>query len=142
MLLAIGHFAVPFFFLMPRTIKRNRILLMVGALWMLFMHLWDLFWLVMPNLHREMTFSLLDATSVLGVGGVFLATAGWLLGRGSLVPARDPRLVEVPWPSRTSEALRDRLPVCRSSCSGPRSLLRCAPSRRTSATPPCQGATT
>ncbi|MYB20426.1 MAG: quinol:cytochrome C oxidoreductase [Holophagales bacterium] len=94
LLLAIGHFAVPFFFLMPRTIKRNRSLLLIGALWMLAMHLWDVFWLVMPNLHREMTFSLLDLTSLLGVGGVFLATAGWLLGRGSLVPSRDPRLVE------------------------------------------------
>lgn len=94
LLLAIGHFAVPFFFLMPRTIKRNRTLLLVGAVWMLAMHLWDVFWLVMPNLHREMTFSLLDLTSLLGVGGVFLATAGWLLGRGSLVPSRDPRLVE------------------------------------------------
>ena len=94
MLLAIGHFAVPFFFLMPRTIKRNRALLLIGALWMLAMHLWDVFWLIMPNLHREMTFSLLDATSLLGVGGLFLATAGWLLSRGSLVPSRDPRLVE------------------------------------------------
>ncbi len=94
MLLAIGHFAIPFFVLMPRTIKRNRRLLMVGALWMLAMHLWDVFWLVMPNLHREMTFSLLDVTSLLGVGGLFAATAGWLLSRGSLVPSRDPRLVE------------------------------------------------
>ncbi len=94
MLLAIGHFAIPFFFLMPRTIKRNRRLLMVGALWMLAMHLWDVFWLVMPNLHREMTFSLLDVTSLLGVGGLFAATAGRLLSRGSLVPSRDPRLVE------------------------------------------------
>lgn len=94
LLLAIGHFAVPFFFLMPRTIKRNRTLLLIGAVWMLAIHLWDVFWLVMPNLHREMTFSLLDVTSLLGVGGLFLATAGWLLGRGSLVPSRDPRLVE------------------------------------------------
>lgn len=94
LLLAIGHFAVPFFFLMPRTIKRNRVLLLIGALWMASMHLWDVFWLVMPNLHREMTFSLLDLTSLLGVGGLFLATAAWLLGRGSLVPSRDPRLVE------------------------------------------------
>ena len=94
MLLAIGHFAVPFFFLMPRTIKRNRVLLLIGALWMLAMHLWDVFWLVMPNLHREMTFSLLDLTSLLGVGGLFIALVSWLMGRGALLPTRDPRLVE------------------------------------------------
>ncbi len=94
MLLAIGHFAVPFFFLMPRTIKRNRRLLLLGALWMLAIHLWDIYWLVMPNLHNEITFSLLDVTSLLGVGGLFVALVGWLLGRGALLPTRDPRLVE------------------------------------------------
>ncbi len=94
MFLAIGHFAVPFFFLMPRTVKRNRVLLLIGALWMLAMHLWDIYWLVMPNLHDEMTFSLLDVTSILGVGGLFVAVVSWLLGRGALVPTRDPRLVE------------------------------------------------
>ncbi len=93
--LAVGHFAVPFFFLMPRTIKRNRTLLMVGAVWMLAMHLWDLYWLVMPNLHKEApVFSWLDLTSLLAVGGLFVAVVGLLLNRGSLVPARDPRLVE------------------------------------------------
>ena len=94
LLLAIGHFGVPFFFLMPRTIKRNRVLLLIGALWMLAIHLWDVFWVVMPNLHREMTFTVLDVTSLLGVGGLFVALLSWLMARGSLVPSRDPRLVE------------------------------------------------
>ncbi len=94
-LLAVGHFAVPFFFLMPRTIKRNRGLLLIGAVWMLAMHFWDLYWLVMPTLHPEgVRFSLLDLSSLLAVGGLFAAAVGWLLGRGSLVPARDPRLAE------------------------------------------------
>ena len=95
MALAIGHFAIPFFFLMPRTIKRNRVLLLLGALWMLAMHLWDIYWLVMPNLHHEgVSFALLDVTSILGVGGLFVAVVSWLLGRGALLPTRDPRLVE------------------------------------------------
>jgi len=95
MLLAVGHFAIPFFFLMPRTIKRNRALLLLGALWMLAMHLLDIHWLVMPTMHPEgVSLTLLDVTSLLGVGGLFVATVGWLLQRGALLPVRDPRLVE------------------------------------------------
>ena len=94
MMLAIGHFAIPFFFLMPQTIKRNRVLLLIGALWMLAMHFWDIYWLVMPSLHSEINIQLLDLTTLIGVGGLFLAFVTWLLGRGALLPTRDPRLVE------------------------------------------------
>ena len=94
MMLAIGHFAIPFFFLMPQTIKRNRVLLLIGALWMLAMHFWDIYWLVMPSLHSEINLHLLDLTTLTAVGGLFLALVTWLLGRGSLLPTGDPRLVE------------------------------------------------
>ncbi len=95
MILAVGHFAIPFFFLMPRTIKRNRPLLLVGALWLLGVHLWDVHWLVMPTLHHDGPhLTLLDLTCLLGVGGLVVALFAWLLCRGSLVPSRDPRLVE------------------------------------------------
>jgi hypothetical protein len=94
-LLAVGHFVVPFFFLMPRSIKRRRPLLLLGAAWMLLMHWLDLYWLVMPNLHREgLHLSLLDATCFLAVGGIFLAALGGLLRSGALIPIRDPRLTE------------------------------------------------
>jgi hypothetical protein len=94
-LLALGHFVVPFFFLMPRAIKRKRILLVLGALWMLTMHWIDIYWLIMPNLHQhEVHFSLLDLTTLLGIGGLFVAMLGWLMRRQAVVPVRDPRLVE------------------------------------------------
>ena len=51
--LAVGHFIIPFFFFMPRTVKRNATLLSIGAAWMLLMHLVDMVWLVMPTLHPE-----------------------------------------------------------------------------------------
>jgi len=94
-LLAVGHFVVPFFFLMPRSIKRRRPLLLLGASWMLLMHWLDLYWLVMPNLHPEgVRLSLLDLTCFLAVGGLFFSVLGALLRSGALVPIRDPRLVE------------------------------------------------
>jgi hypothetical protein len=93
--LALGHFVVPFFFLMPRTLKRNAKALAAASIWLLFMHLLDLYWLVMPNLHPAgMAFSLLDVVAVIGCCGVFLAAFGWTLRRQALVPLRDPRLPE------------------------------------------------
>jgi hypothetical protein len=93
--LAIGHFAVPFLFLMPRTVKRKTALLVAGALWMMLMHAMDLYWLIMPNLHTEgVSLSLTDLSAMVGIGGLFLATFGWLLRRQALVPLKDPRLIE------------------------------------------------
>ena len=94
-LLALGHFVVPFFVLLPRTIKRHATALAVTAGWLLFMHLLDLHWLVMPNLHPEgLRPGLLDATALIGSVGVFAAAFGWSLRRQALVPLRDPRLPE------------------------------------------------
>lgn len=93
--LALGHFIVPFFFLMPRAFKRSDKALAAASIWLLAMHLLDLYWLVMPNLHREgMAPSLIDAAAVIGCCGVFLAAFGGALRRQALVPLRDPRLPE------------------------------------------------
>jgi len=95
LLLAVGHFAVPFLFLMSRNIKRRTGLLVAGALWMLLMHLIDIYWLVMPTLYEHGPQpGLLTLTTWLGIGGLFLATVTWVLGRHALVPLRDPRLIE------------------------------------------------
>ncbi|HET9300260.1 MAG TPA: hypothetical protein VFO11_09955 [Candidatus Polarisedimenticolaceae bacterium] len=93
--LAVGHFGVPFLFLLPDRIKRRPGTLVAGAVWMLLMHYLDLFWVVMPA-HRPGGFSLTlaDAAAFLTVGGVFFAALGWVLRRGALIPYRDPRLLE------------------------------------------------
>ena len=93
--LALGHFVVPFFFLLPRSVKRNATALAGASIGLLAMHLLDLYWLVMPNLHPAgMVPSLLDATALIGCCGVFLAAFGGALKRQALVPLRDPRLPE------------------------------------------------
>ena len=94
-LLAVGHFAFPFFFLMPRFVKRSGPLLVAGALWLLVMHFMDLYWCVIP-VHREegAHLGISDVTTMLAVGGFFLATLGWVSSRRALVPLRDPRLAE------------------------------------------------
>ena len=94
-LLMVGHFVAPFFYLMGRSVKRNGATLALGGAWLLFMHFVDLYWQVMPTLHPEgFRPSLLDAAAFVTVGGCFVAAAGWLMRRQALVPLRDPRLAE------------------------------------------------
>ena len=52
-MIAVGHFVVPFFFLMTRITKRARLPLILAALWMMVIHWVDVYWLVMPTLHPE-----------------------------------------------------------------------------------------
>jgi len=93
--LALGHFIVPFFFLLPRTLKRNASALAAASVWLLLMQILDLYWLVMPNLHPAgVALSLIDPLVIFGCCGLFLAAFGSALKRQALVPLRDPRLPE------------------------------------------------
>jgi hypothetical protein len=65
--LAIGHFIVPFLFLLPREIKRRPSTLLLASLWILVMHYADLYWLIMPNLHRTAHPRTMDAMVLAGV---------------------------------------------------------------------------
>jgi len=94
-LLMIGHFGVPFLYLMGRTVKRHGATLALGGAWILAMHFIDLYWQVMPTMHPDgARLALLDVTAFMAVGGCFVAAAGWLMRRQALVPLRDPRLPE------------------------------------------------
>jgi hypothetical protein len=93
--LMVGHFGVPFFYLMGRAVKRKGSTLALGGAWLLGMHYVDLYWQVMPTLHPEgLRPSVLDVAALFAVGGCFVAAAGWLMRRQALVPLRDPRLAE------------------------------------------------
>jgi hypothetical protein len=95
LLLLFGHFVLPFFWLISRHPKRRGAVLTLAALWLLLMHWFDLFYLVIPGSRpAEMPFSLLDLTCFLGLGGIFFAAAFWRLSRVNLVPVGDPRLNE------------------------------------------------
>ena len=95
MLLAGGHFLVPFFFLMPRAVKRSSGLLVTAAVWQLMMHFLDLHWCVMPVLHHDgVHLGATDVAAFCAVGGVFLSALGVISSRRALVPLRDPRFPE------------------------------------------------
>jgi len=93
--LALGHFALPFLFLMSQHVKRRRWALVASAAWMLVMHLLDVYWLVMPtHLPDGPDLHPLDLITFVGVGCLAFAAFGALLRRHALVPSRDPRLLE------------------------------------------------
>jgi hypothetical protein len=94
-LLILGHFFIPFGALLSRSLKRNPERLKRVAYWILFIHLVDIFWLVMPSRDPQ-GFALrwTDFTAFLGVGMVGIAYGVSLL-RGKLpVPVKDPYIAE------------------------------------------------
>lgn len=103
--LIIGHFVIPFLCMISRFPKRHPHLLALGAGWVLFVHYTDLMWIVLPQPAdflaslgrtpvRASPIPLLDLGFFLAMGGLFV----WKLTRNlkgvSLIPERDPRLVD------------------------------------------------
>jgi len=93
--LIVCHFALPFFVLLSKPLKTRPRLLALVALFLLGMHWVDIFWFVLPRKHPDVPrIHLADFTAFIGVGGIAIAFGAWLLGRGSVIPERDPYMSE------------------------------------------------
>ncbi len=94
-LLLVGHFIVPFLALISRVPKRRRGVLVTVAIWILFMHWVDLYYVVMPHASEgRVPLGLLDLTTFLGIGGIWVAAFAHRLRDRALVPTKDPRLAD------------------------------------------------
>jgi hypothetical protein len=94
-LLALGHFAIPFFALLSRELKRDVRKLAVVAVWLLLVHWVDLHWVIMPRFHEAgPSPSWLDLTAFVGVGAAFLAVLVLRMRGAATIPVRDPYLEE------------------------------------------------
>ena len=94
-LLVLGHFLIPFLLLLLRGPKANSRFLGLVAGWILAMHLLDIYYMILPVLHPAGFHpSILDALSILGIGGTLAAVYLKCLGDSPLWPSRDPRLLE------------------------------------------------
>lgn len=91
-LIAVGHFALPFWVIMSRHVKRNRFMLGMAALWMLTMHFIDLYFIVMPTHHEHLHFHWLDLTTFVGLGGAFLMSFIFWCKRNAIIAHKDPQL--------------------------------------------------
>lgn len=91
--LVVGHFFLPFLGLMSRHVKRSRIGLAFWSVWLLVVHYVDLYFLVMPQLHRTgVSVHVLDLTCLVALGGLFLGYVAYQARAHNLLPVRDPRL--------------------------------------------------
>lgn len=91
--LAVGHFVLPFFALLQRKVTRHPKRLAAVAIWILFAHAVDTYWLVMPALHPEgPRFAWTSLTAFVGLGGLTFAFALWRLRGAYAVPVMDPYL--------------------------------------------------
>jgi hypothetical protein len=95
MLLVIGRFFGPFAILLLRSIKKQPHQLCYIAGWILFMQMLDMYLVVLPALHGTgIHLSFWDFCPLIGIG----ATLGFvylrIVGKTSLFPVRDPRLIE------------------------------------------------
>jgi hypothetical protein len=91
----IGHFLVPFLALISRVPKRRTGPLIAAAVWILFVHWVDMYYLVMPHASAGVVpFHILDLTCFVGMGGLFVAAFAARFRRRSLLAHGDPRLSE------------------------------------------------
>ncbi len=91
-LLLFGHFILPFLGIMSRHVKTNPNAMIFWTGWLLMMHYFDLYWLVMPELGPHFTFGLPEIGTLLFAICVYLLGASMIATRTSMVPTGDPRL--------------------------------------------------
>ncbi|MEI6073737.1 MAG: hypothetical protein WCS31_18290 [Verrucomicrobiae bacterium] len=91
--LVAGHFFVPFLLLLPNPGKRNPAFLCGVAVWILAMHLLDIYVVVLPALHQAgVAVSWMDLACLAAIGSTLAAVFLKRLGDAALWPLRDPRL--------------------------------------------------
>ena len=102
--IVVGHFILPFLWVLSQPAKKTRWRLCAVAAWMLFMHMVDVYWVVMPSkqiadLTHLATFAdvlpnVCDITTFLGLAAIFAYFFLRHFTAASIFPAKDPRLFE------------------------------------------------
>lgn len=94
-ILAIGHFAVPFLMLLFRRVKRNPVTMARLGGWLLAMHYLDVCWLTIPDAgHFSWASVWIYPSALLLTCGAAAVLSAWWLGDLTVVPGRDPDLVD------------------------------------------------
>ncbi len=92
--LIIGHFAVPFFILLSRPLKRLLSGVWIVAAWIILMRMMDIFWLIAPDYYTSgLSFAALLSyvAGIVTIGGLWLLAFAWILRQRPLLPLNDMR---------------------------------------------------
>lgn len=93
LLLCLFHFAVPFFLLLMRFVKKNPSLLWKVAIGIIVIRILDVFWIVEPSLYpKGFALHWMDIVAPFAIGGLWLAFFLWNFKSRPLLPIHDPRL--------------------------------------------------
>jgi hypothetical protein len=90
----IGVFVLPYLLLLSRDLKRSASRLAYLGIFVFVMRYVDLYWMIVPTLHEEPTFHLMDIATAAGLIGLWTAAFCWNLKGRALVPVGDPYLEE------------------------------------------------
>jgi hypothetical protein len=94
-ILIVLHFAVPFFLLLQRSVKRRVRVLGVVAAGLILLSLVDVYWLIVPGFEESgPRLHWMDVLAPIGIGGIWIAAFLWQLGSKPLLPLHDPRFAE------------------------------------------------
>ncbi|HEV2348817.1 MAG TPA: hypothetical protein VG028_03120 [Terriglobia bacterium] len=91
--LIVFHFAIPFFLLLSRDLKRKKLLLSMVAAALIFMTWVDLYWIVMPSFDHagpQLQWLWLNLAAPIGIGGIWVSAFIWQLKGRPLLPLNDP----------------------------------------------------
>ena len=91
-LLIVVHFAVPYFVLLPQEAKMDARRLKFMALWILFAHLLDLYWLVMPTYSEGVPLGWIELAFPVLIAGAAILMLSYKMKRHNLMPLGDPKL--------------------------------------------------
>ena len=93
--LILFHFALPFFLLLSRSLKRSGAKLVKVAGLILVMRFVDLYLQIIPaGHHAELHFSWMDLAAPIGIGGLWLSAFLRQLESRPVLPVRDPHFAE------------------------------------------------
>lgn len=91
-LLIIVHFVVPYFALLTQDSKMDTKRLKLMAIWILFAHMLDLYWLVMPTYSKTVPFSWNEFGFPILLVGLIMVVFSFKVKRNNIVPIGDPKL--------------------------------------------------
>ena len=95
LLLIVVHFLVPYFALLTQPSKMNPKVLKFISVWLLFAHLLDMFWLIMPNMgsmKNGYVFSWIDLVFPIAGTGLVILVFAFAAKKANLIPIGDPKL--------------------------------------------------
>jgi hypothetical protein len=92
--LAAGKFVFPAAFLLSQDNKKNLRALTFICGWILFMHAVELYWFIGPYAHQSILPSWQDFVAFFTVGSILTFSYLLISARASLIPVKDPRMVE------------------------------------------------